>query len=1028
MSACQRGEECFIFDRLQIMQERTTAPVSRLHPLLPWLVGAVGFVVYLATLSHWVTMTSLPYVAQVASWGPSMALQEPLFYTLTFPIRWFPASLQPLALNFFSAVCAGLSLVLLARSVILLPHDRTLAQRHKERSEFSLLTIPLAWIPPLFAALVCGLQLTFWEHATAVTSETLNLLIFAYVIRCLLEYRIDQRDSWLAKLAFVYGLGVTNNWAMIGFFPGFVVALVWIKGRAFFSPRFLLRTTLLGAAGLLLYLVLPAVWSASDAHVMSFGQALRSELGTQKGMLLAPALRNRVFLLSLVSILPLVIIGIRWPSSFGDTSAAGALLTNVMFRLVHLLFFAACISVAFDLRFSPRSLGRGLPFLTFYYLGALSLGYFTGFALLVFGDSHVRNWQRASGLSRLLNRVVLALVAAAAVAAPIGLAYLNFPKIRAMNGSVLKEFARLESDALPPSGAVVLSDDPYALLLVDGQLRSEGRANAHLLVHTRSLSFPAYHRQLRQIYQQRWPDVAADVPDGEILEDKQIARLILDLGATHPLYYLHPSFGFYFEAFYAKPQGLACELVKYPSDQGLAPLLNEASIKSNQEFWTKSSAYLDLLASQAKAESAAAAYLSEFLSRSANFWGVEAQRSGDLAAAGDGFERALKLSTNNASAKINLEFNRQLRGATGSPRELAGSDRYGGFRDLQEMLLRGGPLDRPDYCLEQGQAFLQGQLLRQAAIQFHRTQQLQPTNTAATLGLAATYLGARLAQPALTELDKLRNEPTLTSGAEIEIALLEATAYQAMANPTKAEDTLLALRRKFPNLPAAGQGLVVFYDQERRYSEAIGAADQILKIAPENGQALFNKATVYLHSNQPDDALKTIDHILEKNPRDFQALLYKIFLLVNSQRWAEAKTTAQRALEIDPSSVSARVSEASVLIELKEYAKALELLDALLDDRPNSIDALHNRALCNLQLNHLEDAWRDYKRLQAMVPRYHVAYFGLHEVAHRQKKTAEAILYGKLFLRHAPEENSPELQKERATVEERLKALGAGTN
>ena len=58
----------------------------------------------------------------------------------------------------------------------------------------------------------------------------LDLLLFAYIIRNLLEFRLDANDGWLLRAAFVYGLGITNNWAMIGFFPLFLAALIWIRG------------------------------------------------------------------------------------------------------------------------------------------------------------------------------------------------------------------------------------------------------------------------------------------------------------------------------------------------------------------------------------------------------------------------------------------------------------------------------------------------------------------------------------------------------------------------------------------------------------------------------------------------------------------------------------------------------------------------------------------------------------------------------------------------------------------------------
>src|SRR6267143_683381 len=103
-----------------------------------------------------------------------------------------------------------LSLALFVRSIVRQQGDRACQQRQRqygahggeeierqrEHGEFSLLSIPMAWLPPILAAVVCGLQLTFWENATAASSEMLSLLLFAYVIRNVLEYRIDERESW----------------------------------------------------------------------------------------------------------------------------------------------------------------------------------------------------------------------------------------------------------------------------------------------------------------------------------------------------------------------------------------------------------------------------------------------------------------------------------------------------------------------------------------------------------------------------------------------------------------------------------------------------------------------------------------------------------------------------------------------------------------------------------------------------------------------------------------------------------------
>src|SRR5687768_917493 len=104
---------------------------------LPWIIAAATFAVYLFTLNHWVNLRSLQLVSKITGWDWTLPLNAPLLFLLTYPFNWLPNGIQPLALNVFTAVCAAATLGLLARSVALLPHDRTHEQRVRERSEFS---------------------------------------------------------------------------------------------------------------------------------------------------------------------------------------------------------------------------------------------------------------------------------------------------------------------------------------------------------------------------------------------------------------------------------------------------------------------------------------------------------------------------------------------------------------------------------------------------------------------------------------------------------------------------------------------------------------------------------------------------------------------------------------------------------------------------------------------------------------------------------------------------------------------------
>ena len=76
----------------------------------------------------------------------------------------------------------------------------------------------------------------------------LDLLLFAYIIRCLLEHRAGERQSWLDRAAFLFGCAMANNWGMVGFLPLFLLALLRTKRLSFFTLLTIERIELFGWA------------------------------------------------------------------------------------------------------------------------------------------------------------------------------------------------------------------------------------------------------------------------------------------------------------------------------------------------------------------------------------------------------------------------------------------------------------------------------------------------------------------------------------------------------------------------------------------------------------------------------------------------------------------------------------------------------------------------------------------------------------------------------------------------------------
>lgn len=952
------------------MDEESSVQMGFVQRRLPWIIAAVFFALYVFTVNRWVTSENLVVAAKVTGWDWSPQTQNPLLYLVTLPAQFLPVTLQLVFLNFLSAVLGSLTLCQLARSVSLLPHDRTRDQRQRERSDYSLLSLATAWLPPLFACLVCGLQLTFWEESTALTGEILSVFVFSFLVRCLLEFRLFYNDRWLFAFALVYGFAIPADWAFISYLPLFVCAVLWIKGVATLQPGFLLRMLGLGVIGLTTYLLLPLVILSQEVGAGSFMDLLKLQLGSQRTYLTGIP-KTAVLLLSLTSILPVIVMGIRFPSSIGDVSVVGSMLSNFMFRAMHVLFLGACVWVAFDPAFSPRMIAEGIPvkFLTLTYLGCFAVGYFSGYILLVFGRAGSHSHRRVSRESRIINALLTGGLWLAFVIVPFGLLFKNLPLIRLANGPQLSSFSQSLLSKLPEGKALVLSDGSYQVMMVRAELARQGVDRDYIFVDIGSLNIGLYERLVRAELKAAWPNVLPEDRFPTQINVLSLLNLIGQISKVDPVCYLNSSFGLYFEVFYSDQQGLISRMEPYQEGQIAPPDLTEAQLAANETFWSDFESRLPNLRAGVASGDRGSLMIGTWVSRERNVWGVRLQNAGRYEEAGKSFESSIAWNPANTCAVVNLRQNALLRAEVNESGVAVGLSEaeqravQQNFGTYEQLLSANGPIDEAEFLALLAAEFGQGGNQRQAMLNYRRARELDSANLKVGLLYANTVLQAGFPGAALEEVGRIREGiETLEDNDRFELMRLEALGHYGLGNQAAAngdED-----------------------QQAKSFEFAEGILVGGLAESPTNTSFLETLSQVYLFTGRNAEALTLIDRHLVLEPGDPRLFQSKALCHMRLGQYREAIIPLDQVLEVDDTNAYARLNRAIAYFRLDEHASAKT----------------------------------DYLKVAEAVPNHYAVYFGLGRIAEAAGNNQEAIQSFERYIELAPKDTA-EFQEVEASIQ-----------
>ena len=946
--------------------------MRQIFKIFPVQVAGFALLVYLLTFSHGVTIHSLPFTAKVVGWDFMPMTGQPLLWLLTLPLKFLPAGLAAVMLNLLAALTASVTLGIMARTLELLDWDHPLSTLAGWRAR----------LPVIFACSVCGLEFNFWQHATNMTGEMLQLLVFATAVWCLQEYRCSRQFHWLQAAALVWGAGMVENWMMLLALPIFVALSFWFGKFRVLTVKAILRLAVANLLGFSVFAMLPLVNGLSPASPFSFGEAWHQTIAGFKSILAMVyynfwGTHRLVFIaVGIFYLVPIAMLLIRLRDE-GTRYKVGADRFQVwLYRALQAGVLLASLWLLFNPVVGPQQIvlkqtGLELPFLSLGYLLALCAGFLAGNLMIAFiirptGHSH----QRREGIETILRHIAVPVFSVLFGIVCAGLIFRNAYAVTLPNRLPLAQFGQLAMQSLPTDRFIVLSDDSQRLFAF--QAAAANSSLKFLALDTRTLAAPAYRRWITD----KHPDVTLATTTTNNLTTSETLVLLSQLSRSNQVFYLHPSFGHFFELMYPETDGLVSRLKIYQDKSVNPPPLDASAIAKTESFWSNNLRLLVTVSKNLPKEKpdqhslAGKIYqrfhlqpapvlqgqlLGEWYAMALDNWGVQLQRAGHLKEAGTWFALAATLNPNNSAAKVNIQCNSNL--TAGVTLNLAGvesiTSQLGRFSQMCRFLFLNGPVDEPSFCYVLGSTFLKAGQPRQALQQMERAHALAPAIILPKLALAELYAKFGFADKARELINEVRHETASMpqkNQLQASLSLLEANSWLAQTNTANAREVLQNFLSSNPGDPKTQNLVAQAYYSFGDYTNALEVINRQLAVKPDDITILINQATLQIKTGSAINAIQTFNHILTLTNSPEIRMLRNVACIEAGQLQTAEKDYHEME-KTDANQPMIYYGLAEIALRRQETNRAVELLQRSLT--MVTADSVQYRVLTN-QINYLK--------------------------------------------------------------------------
>jgi tetratricopeptide (TPR) repeat protein len=217
-------------------------------------------------------------------------------------------------------------------------------------------------------------------------------------------------------------------------------------------------------------------------------------------------------------------------------------------------------------------------------------------------------------------------------------------------------------------------------------------------------------------------------------------------------------------------------------------------------------------------------------------------------------------------------------------------------------------------------------------------------------------------------------------------------------------DWSLAWTKSEPRNEDAWYGLGEAYYSLQRYSDAIEAYRQALRINPDDTVAWNNLGAAYDGLQRYSDAIEAYRQALRIKP-DYADAWNNLGAAYNGlQRYSDAIEAYRQSLRIEPDDAKAWYNLGYAYGDLQRYSDAIEAYRQALRIKPDDADAWNNLGNAYRRLQRYSDAIEAFRQALRIKPDYAEAWYNLGNVYGSLQRYSDAIEAFREALRIKPDD------------------------